>query len=225
LHGLSRFDETPDRLLIEWQGGADYVVHGSTADVERQETRTAIVKVLPSTETEAATVKELILATGRKMTQAVVYEILPGLVTEGQAARKGAGKRGDPYRFWRPPDSSSAQAQEESQEETSEAPLDSSTTSARVQEETISPHSEAGTGDSSTTSNPRDSMFRKKRCGGGDGEPLRAKVFLLGREGGFRRHEYAPGLAILEGEAAWRKFAEGAAQEDLQLAMRSLLAQ
>jgi hypothetical protein len=272
LHGLSRFDETPDRLLIEWEGGANYVVHGAAADVERQETRKAILGVLPEAEEAAATAKELILATGRKMTQAVVYEILQVDVREERVGRKGTGKRGDPYRFWRLTDSSTPFFDEKAQEDDSgdtqyadqedcfarendqtvaeeppdfssgvadstpraiqddalEVPPVSSATPAGVQEEIISLTPNAAPIDSSTTSNPKDSMFRKKRregTAGGDGDPLRAEVFLLGREVGFRRTEYAPGLAILEGEAAWRKFAEVAAPDDLQLAVRSLLAQ
>jgi hypothetical protein len=238
IHGLSRFDETPSRLLIEWLGGATYRVHdeGAQADVERQETQRALLKVLPRTEDQAATGSDLIKATSIKLTRTVVYEVLEALVQARQVARKGAGKRGDPYRFWWPPnssaDSSATQdAPDETADETFDASPDSSTTPAGVPDESIPPHQTTPPADSSTTSNPRDSMFRTNRDapagqgGGGDGDVLRAQVFTLGAKVGFRRHEYAAGHTIPAGEAAWRTFASRAAPGDLRLAIRTLQAQ
>jgi hypothetical protein len=100
LHGIGRFDETPERLLIEWGGGADYVAHGAAADVERQETQKALLAALPRSQAKAKTVRELILSTGRKMTRTIVYGVLEKWADEKIVGRAGTGKRGHPYRYW-----------------------------------------------------------------------------------------------------------------------------
>jgi hypothetical protein len=50
-------------------------------------------------------------------------------------------------------------------------------------------------------------------------------LLQLGFEVGFCRFEFAPGLAILEGEAAWRVFAERAPDDAFTMAMQRLLSQ
>jgi hypothetical protein len=53
---------------------------------------------------------------------------------------------------------------------------------------------------------------------------VRVQVILLGDKIGYRRYEYAPGRAIAAGVPAWKQFVRWAPDEDIRLAMQSLLA-
>ena len=99
IRSLSRFDETPAELVIEYVEG-EYRALGSGQDVKAQEARQKLLEVLPTTEGDAATIKELGEVT--KAARATVQPILDEYVGKAIAARIGAGKRGDPYRYWRP---------------------------------------------------------------------------------------------------------------------------
>jgi hypothetical protein len=147
LHGVGRFDETPERLLIEWEGGYKYTVHGAAADVERQEIQEALRARLPRAQAEAKTVKDLVLATGRTMTRTTVYEVLETWVDEKKIGRIGTGKRGDSYRYWRDESPAGDVLQKTTVQpdfgRIGSGAKDSSATPGGVLDESISPH---GTG-------------------------------------------------------------------------------
>jgi hypothetical protein len=99
LHALSRFDETPDVLVVELTGDG-YRALGDSAAVAEAEAREAILGAAPTSEAEAARLEDLLETTGvgRTVTQEAIKELLEA----GELRRVGGGVRGDPYRYWRP---------------------------------------------------------------------------------------------------------------------------
>jgi hypothetical protein len=99
LHALSRFDETPDALVIELteQG---YVSLGSETAVASAKARDSLLKAAPEEEAKALTLEDLLSqCEGVKRTSAT--EAMLELVEAGHLIRVGAGKKGNPYRYWR----------------------------------------------------------------------------------------------------------------------------
>jgi len=104
LHSLSRFEETPDHLVVEWTDEG-YMSRGDSACVAAEEARRGILRSLPSVEGEALTVKELTESI-EDAKPSTVRDTLKQLADGGEVERIGEGKRGDPYRFFlRLPDS------------------------------------------------------------------------------------------------------------------------
>ncbi|CAN5775061.1 hypothetical protein BH24CHL6_BH24CHL6_08720 [soil metagenome] len=93
LHALSRFEETPDELVIELteQG---YVALGEAADFAVEEAKAATVAALAE---EPLTTAQIVEATGLKRT--TVYAALAALTDAGSITREGTGKRGNPYTY------------------------------------------------------------------------------------------------------------------------------
>jgi hypothetical protein len=101
LDALSRFDQTPDTLVIELTE-AGYVALGDTEAVAAEEARTAVLLVAPSSEAEALREADLLSAADVKRTvgQGAIREHLDA----GRLCRTGEGKKGDPFRYWKPGD-------------------------------------------------------------------------------------------------------------------------
>jgi hypothetical protein len=99
LKSLSRFDETPEILVIELTD-AGYVALGDAEAVATQEARLAALKAAPDNEGAALKETDLLAAAGVKRT--VGQEVLREHLAAGLMVRIGGGKRGDPYRYWRP---------------------------------------------------------------------------------------------------------------------------
>ena len=93
LHGLSRFDATPPRLVVELTA-AGYVAHGTEPAVARVEAQDAILAALPDDEAAALSVRELRRATGAA--DGAVRAALQALVATGDG-------QGGSYRHWRRP--------------------------------------------------------------------------------------------------------------------------
>ncbi len=115
LSALSRFDETPDLLVIEWTGDG-YVSLGTETDVAKVEAERKLLIVAPTSEADAMSEKDLFAAADVKRT--VAREVLEGYLKSGQIVRIGAGKKGSPYLYWRPIHSDGAprEASESNQE-------------------------------------------------------------------------------------------------------------
>lgn len=98
LNALSRYDETPDKLLIELTD-AGYVDLGTDQAVAAAEAREAVLRVAPTSGGDALTEKELYEAAGVKRTtgQGAIREHL----ATGRLRQIGEGKRGSPYKYWR----------------------------------------------------------------------------------------------------------------------------
>jgi len=102
IESLSRFDETPDKLVIELTNEGYRSLGDATAFAE-QEAMKAIVELLPSKEENAlasSDVLDKLKEQGIKRT--VATEALVKLATSGTVRRIGAGKKGDPYRYHKP---------------------------------------------------------------------------------------------------------------------------
>jgi hypothetical protein len=105
-----RFDETPDELVIELQDDG-YVALGKSADLAQQEAENAIRAALPDSEDEALKLRDLIEET--KVARGTAQRVLRRMVSDGAVLRVGAGKRSQPFRYFRAENrgqSSSAQA-------------------------------------------------------------------------------------------------------------------
>lgn len=96
LHALSRFDATPDELVVELTDEG-YASLGTRAAVAEDEARAAILEALPEAESEAMGLNRLLEATGAKRT--VAQAALAALLEAGRIVRVGEGVRGDPYRY------------------------------------------------------------------------------------------------------------------------------
>jgi hypothetical protein len=101
LDALSRFDQTPDTLVIELTD-AGYVALGDTEAVAAEEARAAVLQAAPTSEDKAMREADLLSAADVKRTvgQGAIREYLEA----GRLCRTGEGKRGDPYRYWKPGD-------------------------------------------------------------------------------------------------------------------------
>lgn len=99
LHALGRFRSTPERLVIEL-GPNGYESMGTETAVAAKEARNAVLDVLPATAEGAKTISELMELTGAKRT--ILDQVLGELVADGTVHRLGLGKRGSPFKFWRP---------------------------------------------------------------------------------------------------------------------------
>lgn len=96
LQMVGRFDDVPERLLFELDSLSGTYRLADGAEVERER----LLGVIPGSEAEAATEPEISQRLGR--TRATVRDHLSALLEAGAIHRAGGGKRGDPYRYWRP---------------------------------------------------------------------------------------------------------------------------
>jgi hypothetical protein len=105
LHALSRFDEVAAELVIEYVDG-DYRVLGTQQDVRTLAARRTILEAVLTTEADAISLKELWEAT--KVPRGTGQPVIDELFESGHLRRVGAGKKGDPFRYWRPQEMLSA---------------------------------------------------------------------------------------------------------------------
>jgi len=98
LHALSRFDETPQRTVIELQGMA-YVTLGDEESVAAESAQEKVLAVLGGPD-DPMDANQLIQQTTLRRND--LYTALKLLLASGQIRRNGAGKRGDPYQYFRP---------------------------------------------------------------------------------------------------------------------------
>jgi hypothetical protein len=97
IHAIGRFEETPDEQTIELTESG-YVSLGTTANVAEAEAEQALLSAMPSTEAEAATIEQLVEATGVK--RSTVNRALKALRFRGRVSTIGEGKRKDPLRHF-----------------------------------------------------------------------------------------------------------------------------
>ena len=105
---LSRFDETPQQLVIELEGGV-YQSKGSPEAVSRAEVRGQVLSGLPGPDEEPIERDALLEQLDPKPSTSLLKEVLRELAEdEHLIERLGGGKRGDPYRYRRAGNSDSA---------------------------------------------------------------------------------------------------------------------
>ncbi len=100
LLALSRFDETPDELVVELQDGG-YVALGDQAAVASADARSRLLAELPTSPDDALSMDE-IKARLHDISPTTIERARDALRAEGAIQRCGAGKKGDPYRYWVP---------------------------------------------------------------------------------------------------------------------------
>jgi hypothetical protein len=98
LSSLSRFHATPRRVIIELVDG-EYVLRGTVSNFELELAEQEILSMLLYTEEDALTEKEI--TSSVKSSRTTCQRALANLAASGSAIRAGAGKRGDPYRWYR----------------------------------------------------------------------------------------------------------------------------
>jgi hypothetical protein len=102
IESLSRFDETPDKLVIELVDGAYRSLGDATAFAER-EAVSAIEEILPASEEHAMPTAEIVdKLKEQNIGRTTVSIALSNLTNFSAIVRVGAGKRGDPYRYYKP---------------------------------------------------------------------------------------------------------------------------
>jgi hypothetical protein len=99
IESLSRFSETPTELMVEL-GDEGYRSLGTETAVAASEARKAVLGAAPTSEENASTVDELFEAA--QVAHATGNRALGRLLDEGELERTGKGKKGSPYRYWRP---------------------------------------------------------------------------------------------------------------------------
>ena len=77
-----------------------YVALGQSHEVETRKAAEAILAAAPRTEGDAIRLDALLEAAAVK--QATGQRVIEALVKAGKLVRLGKGKKGDPYKFWRP---------------------------------------------------------------------------------------------------------------------------
>lgn len=97
IHAVSRFDETPDFLVIE-RTEQGYVARGSSAAVAQVEAETSLLMAAPTNEGDAVRLEDFMSQTG--VQRSTAQEVIKTLVAKGQFCRVGEGKRGSPYRYY-----------------------------------------------------------------------------------------------------------------------------
>jgi len=102
IESLSRFDETPSKLVIELADGGYKSLGDATAFAE-QEAMSAILELLPSKEQSAMTSADILdKLKEQDIKRTVSTDALAKLTNSGAIHRVGAGKKGNPYRYYKP---------------------------------------------------------------------------------------------------------------------------
>lgn len=101
IQALSRFEETPETLVVELIEG-EYVALGTETAVSVQQARQALHGALPTSPDGALTLDDLVERADLKRT--TVQSALKEEVAAGAVHKEGSGKKGDPFRFWRAAD-------------------------------------------------------------------------------------------------------------------------
>jgi hypothetical protein len=100
IESLSRFEETPDKLVIELTPDGYRSLGDATAFAE-QEARQAILEVLPTTAEHALISGDLFdKLKEQDVKRTSAQTALEALIDERNVMKIGAGKRGDPYRYY-----------------------------------------------------------------------------------------------------------------------------
>jgi hypothetical protein len=98
LQAVSRFDN-PDDLLIELTD-AGYRCLGTPGEAAKAQAATEVLAAMPESEDEAVTIEDLVATSGKSRAQ--LQKLLDALAEAGEMARSGKGRKGSPYRYFKP---------------------------------------------------------------------------------------------------------------------------
>jgi AAA domain len=97
IESLSRFEETPDKLVIELTPEG-YRSLGDATAIAKKEAREAILDVMPTKAENAISTSDLVdKLKEHDVKRTAAQEAVLGLIEQGTVTRMGAGKKGDPY--------------------------------------------------------------------------------------------------------------------------------
>jgi hypothetical protein len=99
IESLSRFSEVPNTLMIKLEGG-EYCALGSESAVKTAETRNKLLDAAPTSGATAVSMDVLFESAG--VVRSTGYAALKDLVNQGDMVRSGKGRKGSPYRYYRP---------------------------------------------------------------------------------------------------------------------------
>jgi len=99
LHGSSRFDRTPGKLVIELRDGV-YIALGHDSAVAVADATAHLREHLPGSEEAALTEKEIMDGVGVRFGRTTIRQALTTLQESQAATRTGAGKKGAPFRYF-----------------------------------------------------------------------------------------------------------------------------
>jgi hypothetical protein len=100
IRSLSRFSETPNNLVIELRDDGEYVAMGERCETTLKEAQDNIFRTAPSSEADAADLQAI--AFGAEVSRQTVQRAIEALVQQGRLSRIGEGKRGSPYKYFKP---------------------------------------------------------------------------------------------------------------------------
>jgi hypothetical protein len=102
IESLSRFDETPSKLVIELTEGCYRSLGDATAFAE-QEAMKAVVELLPTQEESAMKTEDILDRLSKQnIKRTVATDVLAKLTSAGTIRRVGKGQRSGPYRYYKP---------------------------------------------------------------------------------------------------------------------------
>src|SRR5258708_3531723 len=96
IQALSRFDETPEKLVVELTSDG-YISRGNEPAVAHVAAKAGLLERLADVGNAGLAMDELVTRLSHPRT--TIQGALEELVTEHQVVRTGGGVRGDPYRF------------------------------------------------------------------------------------------------------------------------------
>lgn len=106
IHAVSRFDETPDELVVELTD-TGYVARGLSHQIELEEACRTMLALLPIKEPDAMTLEQL--HGTAKISRSTAQRAVELLEKDGKIQTVGRGVRNNPHRFFRAPDIDVAQ--------------------------------------------------------------------------------------------------------------------
>lgn len=99
LHSLSRFSETPDKLVIDLLENGEYCSLGTETKVAEQDSARSLWAVMPANEGDAQNRKELLESAKCGVTYG--KKIIKDWNDSGHLGKVGKGVANDPERFWK----------------------------------------------------------------------------------------------------------------------------
>ena len=102
IESLSRYDETPDKVVVELTDGG-YRNLGDASAFAEKEARDAIVELLPAQAEHAMTTADVLDRLGKQnIKRTAAMDALAGLTEAATIERLGKGQKGSPYRYYKP---------------------------------------------------------------------------------------------------------------------------
>jgi hypothetical protein len=100
IRSLSRFSETPNKLVIELSDDGQYVAVGERRETTLKDAREGIFRITPTSELDADDLQAICLRAD--ISRQTGQRAIEALVQTGELSRTGKGTKGNPFRYFRP---------------------------------------------------------------------------------------------------------------------------